>query len=364
MRYNQNCKMSKPNFEKLLTAFIEIATKDITRIEQDCNELKNTVSNLTTENIDLRNELNDIKKRLQLSEGLVEQQRSKLKQQSEQILDLTARSMRDNIIVQGIPEGNNETWEETKNKLKKFIQKDLKIDPNAVQIDRAHRSGAKGRGPRQIVAKLLNQSSKDLIFQNVKNLKEKPQLKVQEQLPAEVNERRKRLWPKYKNAKQDPANKVSWALDKLLINGVTFSAFDDNQPVEPQNLSDIVVKHSEHLTEDGSTFMGHAARVTTKGDVANVMAKILQDRSVAGATHNIYAYRIMSQDGKVIEGHKDDGEHGASYKILKMMQENEAVNAMSVVTRWYGNRHMGPKRFECIAKCADSALKEIDSEED
>ena len=355
--------MSKENFQKLLSAFIEVATRDIERIEKVTNELKDTVGTLTTENIELRNEISELKCRLQLSEGLIEQQRSKISQQSEQILDVTARTMRDNIIVQGIPEDDRETWEQTKEKVKQFIENDLKIKPGDVLIDRAHRSGTKGRGPRQIVAKLMNQESKDLIFQNVKQLATKPHLKIQEQFPAEINERRKRLWPKFKSAKEVRTNKVSWSLDKLIINGVTHTAYDDNQPIEPKNVSDIVVHHTQHLTEDGSTFMGHSAKVTCKTEVSDVMAKILQDRSLAGATHNMYAYRIAAQDGQMIEGHKDDGEHGASYRLLKMLRDGKIENAMTVVTRWYGNRHMGPKRFQCIEQSAESALRIINSED-
>jgi regulator of replication initiation timing len=355
--------MPPSNYEKLLSSFMEVATRDMKRLEDDLKDLKTTVGNLTTENKELNDEVGSLKMRLQISEGMIEQQRSKLYQQSEQILDLTARTMRDSIIVQGIPEGYNETWEQTKAKLKDFISNDLKIDPKNVQIDRAHRSGTRGKGPRQIIAKLLNQDSKDLIFKNVKNLKDKTHLKVQEQLPAEVNERKKRLWPKFKQAKENPANKVTWNLDKLVVNGVTHTAYDDFQLIEPENVTDIAIQHTQHLNEDGSTFMGHSARVTQKTDVSNVMAKILQDRSLAGATHNMYAYRIMSPDGRVIEGHKDDGEHGASYKMLKMLRDNEVENVMTVVTRWFGNKHMGPKRFQCIEQCANSALQMIDSED-
>jgi hypothetical protein len=232
------------------------------------------------------------------------------------------------------------------------------LNPDTIDIDRAHRSGGKGKGPRPIIAKLMNQDSKDKIFKNVKNLRNKPDLKVQEQLPAEVTERRKRLWPKFKSAKENPVNKVSWSLDKLVINGTTFTAFDDMQAIQPSEVSDIDVSHTDHLVEDGSTSMGHAAQVHKKSDISDVMAKILQDRAVAGATHNIYAYRFTSE-GRQCEGRKDDGEHGASFKLLKMLRDNDVDNVMVVVTRWFGHKHMGPKRFQCIERSANEALKLI-----
>jgi hypothetical protein len=211
---------------------------------------------------------------------------------------------------------------------------------------------------------MMNQDSKDKIFKNVRKLKNKPNIRVFEQLPAEVSERRKRLWPKYRAAKTNPRNKVSWALDKLVINGVTFTAFDDPQVIDPATdpHTDIDVKHTQHLTEDGSTFMGHSAKVERKTDVSAVMSKILEDRSLAGATHNIYAYRILNEDGDITEGFRDDGEHGAGYKLLEFLKNKEAEDVMVVATRWYGNRHMGPKRFKCIEQCADFALKALNSE--
>ena len=352
------------NFEALLTSFLDVAKRDIDRLDTTIKELQETTADLQTENTELKNEVNILKQRLQISEGLICQQKSKIFQQNEQILDLSARSMRDNIVVQGIPESPNESWADTKRKMQNFIKDDLKVNPDHVLIDRAHRTGSRGQGPRQIVAKMLNQDSKDKIFQNVKNLKGKPKLKVQEQLPAEVTERRKSLWPKFKAAKENSNNRVSWVLDKLIINGVAQSALDDSQPIDPIAVlqSDVQVKHTEHITEEGSTFMGHSARVTRKADISAVMAQILKDRALAGATHNIYAYRITTGDGKTLEGHRDDGEHGAGYKLLKKLRDSDSDNCMIVVTRWYGNKHMGVKRFQCIEKCADQALEKLDSE--
>jgi hypothetical protein len=350
--------------DALLSTFVNLAQKDIKRIDEKNKELELSLNDISNENTNLRKEVDDLKIRQQLSEGLIAQLKSKLAQQDEQIIELTARSMRDNIVVQGIPEDRNETWADTKEKLKDFVKNDLKIDPTNVSIDRAHRSGVKGRGPRQIIAKIVNQDSKDLIFRHCRNLQGKPHLKVQEQLPAVVNERRKRLWPKYKNAKANLANKVSWSLDKLVINGITHSALDDNQVIDFKTDLDckVVVHHTDHTIEDGSTFMGHSARIDKKTDVPGMMAKILQDRSIAGATHNMYAYRVTTADGKLCEGQKDDGEHGAGFRLLKLLRDQEQNNVMIVVTRWYGNKHMGAKRFQCIENSAKSALEALDAE--
>ena len=210
----------------------------------------------------------------------------------------------------------------------------------------------------------MTQKSKDIIFSNVKSLAGKTQYSIQEQLPAEVSERRQRLWSKYKEAKSDQTNNVKWNLDKLVINGVSHSALDNQYEIDPNIAAehDLEIKHTQHEIVDGSTFIGHAADIKCKGDVPIVMAKILQDRSLASATHNIYAFRTMTQDGKIDEGYRDDGEHGAGHRLLKYLRDNDIDNTMTVVTRFFGNKLLGKKRFDCITKSAEEAIQLLDSD--
>jgi hypothetical protein len=233
-------------------------------------------------------------------------------------------------------------------------------DPSIVEIDRAHRAGPKGPNPRSIIAKLKNTASKDQILKNVKNLKGKSRYSVQEQLPAEVTERRKRLWGKYKAAKAIPTNKVHWALDKLIVNGVTFTANDEKHDLTEESAIKRVldISHTDHKVVEGSTFIGHAAEIDDKADVPVVLAGLMQDPVIAGATHNMYAYRLddPSKGSGVSEGFSDDGEHGGGYKLLKRLQEIELTNVMVVVTRVFGNKHLGPKRFDHIKNSATDAL--------
>ena len=58
----------------------------------------------------------------------------------------------------------------------------------------------------------------------------------------------------------------------------------------------------------------------------------------------------------VWEGFSDDGEQGASHKLLKLLQEKSESNVMVIVTWVYGNKHLGPKRFDFIKDNANEAL--------
>ena len=338
----------------------EFVTGLVNSMKNDIEKLKESVSDLVTENCEMKTEIGILRERLLLAEGLIIQSQTKIIQQADQITDLRCRSMRENIVVHGIPEDQNETWQKSNEKIKSFLKDDLKIDdPDDLEIDRAHRSGQKQPDkPRPIIVKFLASSSKDQVFKHVKNLKTKKHLSVHEQLPPEVNECRKRLWSKYKAAKANPINRVSWSMDRLIINGVSFSAKDENVDIKPSEVPevDMNVHHSEHVTIQDSTFMGHCATVESKDDVPAVLANLLRDRAVAGATHNMFAYRIKGKDGKITEGSKDDGEHGSGYNLLKLLRDREMTNMMVIVTRWFGKAHLGPQRFQIIRNCAENTL--------
>ncbi len=49
----------------------------------------------------------------------------------------------------------------------------------------------------------------------------------------------------------------------------------------------------------------------------------------------------------------DDGEHGASARILKLLQHKGVDNLMVIVTRWKAERpNMGKRRFAMIEEAA------------
>lgn len=103
-----------------------------------------------------------MKKRLDLSEALIGTLRKQNLKQSEDIIDLQSRSMRDNLIFTGIPERDGENPTDC---LKKFLRNEMKV-PNAedVNFDRVHRTGPPNRPNRTIVAKLSSSNSKGVIL--------------------------------------------------------------------------------------------------------------------------------------------------------------------------------------------------------
>ena len=357
------CDTESDNAESISDSLKTLITKTV---QNEIQSLSESLNLAVDNNEALKGRINVLEKRLQLTEGLLQQAQIKLNMQNEKILDLQSRSMRENLVIRGISEDANESWQDTENKVKNFMKNEMKIeDTESLMVDRAHRMGTKvADKPRNIVVKFTSSKSKDKIFKNVKNLAGKKQFSVQEQLPQEIQERRNRLWPKFKEAKEkaktDKTIKVRWVLDKLQVNSKTFSAKDDVQCINPSqhHSENVNVEHSRQISDQGSTFQGHAASLVRGNSVAGVLASLYANRSIANAEHNIYAY-LLNKGDSVIESCCDDGEHGAGKRLLGLLQEAQATDTILVCTRWFGGQHIGPKRFDHIKQCASEALQKL-----
>ncbi len=72
---------------------------------------------------------------------------------------LEGQSKKNNVVVDGIPETQNESWKETEDKVRSVITEKLHLDCSRMEIERAHRtgnpSGYSGKRPRPAVIKFL-----------------------------------------------------------------------------------------------------------------------------------------------------------------------------------------------------------------
>ena len=64
----------------------------------------------------------------------------------------------------------------------------------------------------------------------------------------------------------------------------------------------------------------------------------------------------LQKQGGFLENSCDDGEYGAVRLLLRFLQDNNIVNKIMIVTLWYGGKHMGQRRYECIMKVAKEIL--------
>ncbi|XP_067833882.1 protein IMPACT isoform X3 [Heptranchias perlo] len=106
---------------------------------------------------------------------------------------------------------------------------------------------------------------------------------------------------------QPPAQQVTAIVD--------FSEGSEDEQCPP-------ITHGEPITDRRSTFQGHLAPVVTTKQVKLVLQKLYENKKIANATHNIYAYRIYCEDKQTfLQDCEDDGETAAGGRLLHLMQD-------------------------------------------
>ncbi|XP_067453640.1 protein IMPACT isoform X1 [Thunnus thynnus] len=80
------------------------------------------------------------------------------------------------------------------------------------------------------------------------------------------------------------------------------------------------IKHGNTITDRRSTFQPHLAPVVTPRQVKMVLEKLYENKKIASATHNIYAYRIYCEDKhSFLQDCEDDGETAAGGRLLHLL---------------------------------------------
>ena len=124
-------------------------------------------------------------------------------------------------------------------------------------------------------------------------------------------------------------------------------------------LEDTVVPFfsGEVVRDRRSAFQAHLAEARSEREVILVLERIRGSKLVKGATHPaIYAYRFMENDD-LFESRDDDGEAGASSKLLFLLQALRLKNIILIVTRWFGGIKLGSCRYKHIVNVAKNLLK-------
>ncbi|XP_062568339.1 uncharacterized protein LOC134230520 [Saccostrea cucullata] len=137
------------------------------------------------------------------------------------IVDLKTRSMRDNLMFSGIPE---QKGEDTEGVLQLFLRKKFKLDYE-ISFERVHRLGKFTEfsdRPRNIVAKFTYFKDREYIRTKAPHRLHGCNIWVNEQFPAEIEERRKKLYPVMRQARLDKC-KTKLVRDVLYINGKVYT---------------------------------------------------------------------------------------------------------------------------------------------
>jgi len=140
---------------------------------------------------------------------------------------------------------------------------------------------------------------------------------------------------------------------------------EDIQLIEALKESRITTQCPEIVTGDTiedrrSVFQGHTAVVKSLDEVKLVIDKLYENKKIAQAAHNIYAYRIFHKEKNTwLSDCEDDGEDAAGGRLLHLLEILDVVDRLVVVTRWYGGILLGPDRFKHINNAARSVIQQV-----
>ncbi|KJA28881.1 hypothetical protein HYPSUDRAFT_61717 [Hypholoma sublateritium FD-334 SS-4] len=136
------------------------------------------------------------------------------------------------------------------------------------------------------------------------------------------------------------------------------------------------VATSQEFRDRGSIFVANIYQATSP---ALAQARVNHLKHVVHrtrkATHEISAWRCMilksgrtglggPDDFEISQGKKDDGENWAGGKVLKVMENMAVIDAVVIVSRWYGGTMLGPARFSHIETCAEEVCKKFKQNEE
>ena len=85
-----------------------------------------------------------------------------------------------------------------------------------------------------------------------------------------------------------------------------------------------------------------------KADIKKRISEYLSEKYFKKATHNSYAYRITDAEGFLVEWKNDDGETWAWQCILTVLQRENIINCIVVVTRYFWGVHLQADRFRHV----------------
>ncbi|AXI47730.1 hypothetical protein C1J03_18000 [Sulfitobacter sp. SK012] len=106
------------------------------------------------------------------------------------------------------------------------------------------------------------------------------------------------------------------------------------------------------LTDKGSKYAVSGCPVRDRASIDAAVKSLRRDKAYAKATHNTWA-AVLSQGGGI---KADDGESGAGMIVIRMLEREDLLDHLIVVTRWYGGKHLGGDRFRHVQTCVRAYL--------
>ena len=151
---------------------------------------------------------------------------------------LERQMKRDNLVFFGIPEQQEETWDDCEDEVRKVLDENLKLkgalSDNEVGIKRAHRIGKKQQGKtRLIIVKFSTYKTKNTIL-NLKHKLKGSHYRISERFSEAIMQERRKFQPLIESTIQNK-QRFSLKYNKLVIEGVTYFYEESSDTVKPLN---------------------------------------------------------------------------------------------------------------------------------
>lgn len=101
------------------------------------------------------------------------------------------------------------------------------------------------------------------------------------------------------------------------------------------------------LSDRGSKYAVSGGPCSSREEAQAFVKALCRNKKFAKATHNTWA--VLLPDGTPLKN--DDGESGAGMVIVRMLEREELIGEIVVVTRWYGGTKLGGDRFRRVQDC-------------
>ncbi len=279
------------SLDETMGANTSILRQLIQAVETRQDELETTIEDRDERIAQLTVDKQNLEKRCQVNEGRTTRLEMVVENLREEISQINARAMSDDIVFRGVVENPAISVREV---LVAFLKDDLLI--SATDIEKIFISKVFRNYNRAIIA-TINEEGKNIIWKNLRNLAGRRGISVYPHLPRELEERKRQLLPQFKTAKQQK-QKAKWSGARLIINNqVTQISRDTVKNINldtTEKAAGMKVKRAPPKSYGGSSFQGAMVKVDDQDDIIPALHAIYKDSKSARATHNIYAYRIRN----------------------------------------------------------------------
>ena len=108
---------------------------------------------------------------------------------------------------------------------------------------------------------------------------------------------------------------------------------------------------SPRRKESRDRFQAFSVLCADTSEATGLVQKLADRHKLGSASHLSWAVR-SGTGNSISEVKSDGGESGAGNCILDVMRKRGTVNMLVLVARWFGGRHLGPRRFRVYRELA------------